>query len=111
MKYRQVIFYKQYFEEFFEACDEKVQNKILYVLRHIEETERISKKFFKHIENTDGLYEVRVEVENNQYRVFSFFDEGKLIVLANGFKKKKQKTPKSDIRKALRIKKEYQNGK
>jgi phage-related protein len=40
-----------------------------------------------------------------------FFDDGKLVVLANGFQKKSQKTPKSEIEKALKIKKEYEQEK
>ena len=41
------------------------------------------------------------------FRIFCFFDEGKLIVLANGFQKKTQKTPKQEIEKALKIKELY----
>lgn len=56
---------------------------------------------------SSGLYEIRVEVGSNIYRVFSFFDEGKLIVLVNGFIKKTQKTPKSEIELAQKLKKQY----
>jgi len=56
---------------------------------------------------SSGLFEIRVAVGSNIYRVFSFFDEGKLVVLINGFKKKTQKTPKSEIELAERIKKQY----
>ena len=41
----------------------------------------------------------------------SFFDEGKLVVLANGFQKKTQKTPRQEIDKALKIKEEYETEK
>ena len=60
-----------------------------------------------HIEETEGLYEVRIQFGSDIFRVFSFFDEGKLIVLANGFQKKTQKTPKKEIVKAIKIKNEY----
>jgi phage-related protein len=43
------------------------------------------------------------------FRIFCFFDKGKLIVLANGFQKKMQKTPRKEIDKALKIKEEYQD--
>ena len=43
------------------------------------------------------------------FRIFCFFDKGKLIVLANGFQKKTQKTPRKEIDKALKIKEEYQD--
>lgn len=58
---------------------------------------------------TDGLFEIRIEYLSNIYRVFCCFDQGNLVVLLNGFQKKSQKTPKKDIEKALRIKKEYFN--
>lgn len=60
------------------------------------------------MEGTDGLYEIRVKQGSDIFRIFCFFDEGKLIVLANGIQKKTQKTPKSAIEKALKIKKEYE---
>jgi phage-related protein len=46
---------------------------------------------------------------NNIYRVFCFFDEGRLIVLLNGFQKKSQKTPKNEIEKALKLQKQYRH--
>lgn len=55
----------------------------------------------------DGIYEIRVEVGNNIFRAFSFFDEGQMIVVANAFQKKTQKTPRSEIELAKKIKKEY----
>ena len=66
-------------------------------------------KYLKHIENTDGLYEVRVKQGSDIFRIFCFFNKGKLIILANGFQKKTQKTPKNEIDKALKIKEEYKN--
>ena len=66
-------------------------------------------KYFKHMEGSDGLYEIRVEVGSNIFRVFSFFDQGKLVILLNGFQKKSVKTPKSEIQLAEKLKKEYYN--
>ena len=59
----------------------------------------------------DGLYEVRVKLASDIFRIFCFFDQDKLIVLANGFQKKTQKTAKQEIEKALKIKKEYEDEK
>ncbi len=75
----------------------------------IEQLEKIPETYLKHLENTDGLYEIRVKQGSDIFRIFCFFDKGKLIVLANGFHKKEQKTPKKEIEKALKIKKEYEN--
>ena len=73
--------------------------------------QRVPETYLKHIENTQGLYEIRVQQGSNIFRVFCFFDEGKLVVLANGFQKKSQKTPKKEIEMALKIKSEYENEK
>ncbi|WP_240534717.1 type II toxin-antitoxin system RelE/ParE family toxin [Pedobacter aquae] len=75
----------------------------------IKVTPKVPEKLFKHLQGTKGLYEIRVEVGNNIYRIFSFFDKGNLVVLGNAFQKKSQKTPKQEIEKALRIMEEYQN--
>ena len=77
----------------------------------IEDLQKIPENYLKHIENTNGLYEIRIQQPNNIFRIFCFFDKGKLIVLANGFQKKTQKTPKKEIEKALKIMEEYRNEK
>ena len=104
---RRVIFFKHYFRDFFEKQNDKVQEKIDYVLFLITVADRIPQKFFTHIEGTDGLYEIRVEFQSNIYRMFCCFDEEKVVVLFNGFQKKSQKTSPIEIERALRIKKEY----
>jgi phage-related protein len=110
-KYRTVISYKNYFNEFYSKQSLKVKEKIIWTLQVIEEIDRIPKTYIKHFEGTDGLYEIRIKFSSNIYRIFCFFDEGKLVVLANGFQKKSQKTPRKEIEKALAIKKEYENEK
>ncbi len=110
-KYRKVIFYKSYFEDFFIKRRQKVKDKIIWTIELIEGIEKIPEKYLKHIESTDGLYEIRVQLANDIFRIFCFFDKGKLVVLANGFQKKSQKTPKKEIEKALRIKDEYEKEK
>lgn len=73
----------------------------------IRDLERIPEKYFKHLTDTDGLFEIRVQVGSNIYRIFSFFDEGNLVILVNGFKKKTLRAPKEEIKLAIRLKKEY----
>lgn len=110
-KQRTIIFYKDYFEEFFEKQREKVKAKIIWTLELIQELERIPETYLKHIENTDGLFEIRIQQGSDIFRIFCFFDQGQLIILTNGFQKKTQKTPKKEIEKALKIKQEYENEK
>ncbi len=111
MNKRQVIAYKNYFLDFYESQIDSVQRKIEWTLNLIRVTQLVPEKYFKHIEGTKGLYEVRVEVGSNIYRIFAFFDKGNLVVLGNGFQKKSQKTPKQEIEKALKIMEEYENEK
>lgn len=104
---RKVIAYKKYFIEFFNAQDDKVQEKIGYVLDLVRFERQVPKNFFKVLENTDGIYEVRVITTFKSIRILCFFDDGNLVVLANCFVKKTQKTPKKEIKLAEKLKKEY----
>lgn len=106
---RQIIFYEHYFKEFYMLVNDSVKEKIGYIFRVIKTVDKVSEKFLKHIEGADGLYEIRIEVGSNIYRIFCCFDKGNLVVLFNGFQKKTQKTPKSEIELALKLKKEYFN--
>jgi len=107
-KIRKVILFKDYFSSFFEKQRNKVKDKILWTLKIIESQQIISSEYFKHIEGTKGLYEIRVKSGNDIFRIFCFFDDNNIIVLGNGFQKKTQQTPKNEIAKALRIKLEYE---
>lgn len=104
---RKIIYYKTYFIDFFDKQPEKVKSKIDQVLYVIAIADRIPKKFFDHMTGTDGLYEIRIELGSNIYRVFCCFDHGNIVVLFNGFQKKTQKTPQTEIERAEKIKKEY----
>lgn len=102
---RKILTYGGYFERFLQSLDEKEQLKMLYIVSLLETQDRLPVKFMKFIR--DGLYELRLEYKSNIYRVFFIFDEGNVVVLFSGFQKKSQKTPMSEIEKALKIKKEY----
>lgn len=106
-KFRTAVFYKDYFEKFFIGQSEKVKAKIVWTIELIEELEKVPEIYLKHIESTVRLYEIRVKFGSDIFRIFCFFDRGKLIILANGFQKKTQKTPKREIERALKIMEEY----
>ncbi len=106
---RQIIFHGNYFTNFYLEQPEKVQEKIDYVFKVIRTVQNVPKKFLDHLTGTDGLFEVRIELGGNIFRVFAFFDKGNVVVLGNGFQKKPQKTPKTEIEKALKIKAEYES--
>lgn len=106
-KVREVVAYGDHFEKFLKAQNEKVQNKIFKVIEAIETLERVPSQYLKYLRGTDALYEARIKLGSNIWRVLCFFDGDRLVILLNGFQKKTQKTPKKEIDKALRLKDEY----
>jgi phage-related protein len=104
---RDIFYYKNFYLDFFENLKPEVRKKFNWTLQLIATIDRVPEKFFKHITGSSGLYEIRVEVGSDIFRVFSFFDKGKLVILLNGFQKKTAKTPKNEIELAERLKKQY----
>jgi len=107
MKVREVVAYENHFEEFLLEQTIKVQDKIFKIIEAIETLERVPSNYLKSMEGTNGLYEARIQLGSNIWRVFCFFDHGKLVILLNGFQKKTHKTPKSEIEKALKLMTKY----
>ncbi|MEJ7643726.1 MAG: type II toxin-antitoxin system RelE/ParE family toxin [Chryseolinea sp.] len=107
IKKRELLFYKNYFNEFYSAQATKVKKKILWTLRVIEDLEIIPEIYFKHLEGTDGLYEIRVQSGGDIFRVFCFFDDNNLVVVGHGFQKKTQKTRERELERGEKIKREY----
>jgi len=104
---RRIIAYKDEFVKFYRNQDKKIQEKIEYVLDLVRYEKNVPIKFFKYLENTDGIYEIKVITTFKSIRILCFFDEGQLVVLTNCFLKKTQKTPTKEIKIAERLKKEY----
>ncbi|MDE6369373.1 MAG: type II toxin-antitoxin system RelE/ParE family toxin [Muribaculaceae bacterium] len=102
---REIIAYKDYYSDFMAKLSDKEQLKIRRALLLFSDTERIPSHFIKFIE--DDIYEFRVNYGNNEFRIFFIYDGEMLVILFNAFRKKTQKTPKSEITKAKRLKKEY----
>lgn len=107
MKAREVITYKEYFDDFFNAQPQKVRDKIIKILDIIEQVERIPATYLKYIDGTNGLFEVRIQFGSNIFRIFCFFDGNKFVILLTGFQKKTQKTPPTEINRAVRLMNEY----
>ena len=110
-KIREIIAYKNYFEDFLLSQPLKVQNKIFKILEAIETLERIPTTYLKLLVGTKGLCEARIQLGTDIWRVFCFFDQGKLVILLNGFQKKTQRTPPKEIRRAKQLMNEYYESK
>ena len=106
-KVRFAKLYKNYFLDFYLKLDKKTRAKVDWTIKVIEHEKMVPIEYFQKLKGTDGIWEIRVKLGSNIYRVLCFFDEDQIIVLENGFQKKTQKTPKNQIRKAEKIKKEY----
>jgi len=104
---RKISTYGKYFFNFYNKLDKDLQEKIDWVFELIKTVDHIPPKYFQHLENSEGLFEIRIEYESNIYRIFCFFDEGNLVILINAFQKKTQKTPKSELELAKKLKKQY----
>ncbi len=111
---REIIFYKTEkgdcpIEKFLDSLSAKQAKKITWVLQIVESIGIVPDQYFKKLDGTDDIWEVRVDFGGNTFRLLGFFDKGNLIVLTNGFAKKKQKTPASEIDLAEQRKKDYQD--
>ena len=104
---RNVFYYRRFYLDFFATLKPEVQKKFNWTLKLLSTVERVPEKYFKHLTGSSGLYEIRVEVGSDIYRVFSFFNKGQLIILVNGFQKKTPKTPKGEQELAEKIKQQY----
>ena len=104
---REILFYENHFDDFYDLLSQDVQEKVDEVLYLITIIQQIPKKFFDSISGVKGLFEIRIEFKSNIYRIFCCFDKGNLVVLFNGFQKKTQKTPKNELDKAVTLMKKY----
>lgn len=103
---REIIVYGDHYWEFYNGQTEKVKRKINWTIGVVRDLPKVPEQYLKHIEGTD-LYEIRVILGSNIFRILCFFDKGRLVVLLNGFQKKTQKTPKNEIERALTLKRQY----
>lgn len=106
---RKIIAYKNYFSDFVKKLSADETNKIRRALDLFKVEDRMPRHFIKFIR--DGVYEFRVNYGNNEFRIFFIYDGDTVVVLFNAFKKKTQKTPDNEIKKAIKLKEEYYEAK
>jgi len=109
---KEVVFYrlpsgKSPVETFLDNLSSKEAQKVAWVLKLMEELDYVSTKYYKQLSNTDGIIEIRVQIGKNHFRLLGFEHKKVFVVLTNGFKKKDQKVPKSEIELAQSRRKEY----
>jgi len=111
MKQFEVVFYGKSdgtipAEEFIMSLDIKMAARLYAIIGVLEEKGNMLREpYSKHLE--DGIFEIRGKVGSDISRVLYFFYFGGKIVLTNGFVKKTQKTPPSEIMRAKQYRKDY----
>jgi phage-related protein len=86
-------------QEFLDSLPGKVAQKIVWVLRLLEDMDRVPASYFKKLAGTEDIWECRIQFGSNAYRIFCFFLDNS-VVLTHGFVKKSQKTPARELERA-----------
>ncbi len=60
--------------DFLDTLSSKQAQKVIWVLNLIEELDIIPGQYFQKMTNTDDLWEARVKVGSNIFRLLGFFD-------------------------------------
>lgn len=95
-------------EAFLDGLSSKQAQKVVWVMQLIEEMhERVPKQYFKKLTNTDDIWEIRVQVGSDIFRVLGFFFKNHGFIATNGFQKKTAKTPSAEIKLAEKRKADY----
>lgn len=94
-------------EDFLNSLPGKVAQKVTWVLSLLEDMDIVPSSYFKKLVGSEGIWECRVQFGSNAYRIFCFFDDKSVVVLTNGFIKKSQKTPRSEIEKAETYRRDF----
>ena len=84
-------------EEFLDSLSDSQLKKILWVLKLVRELDPVPSQYFTKLVNTEDIWEVRVQFGGNIFRLLGFIVGERLVILTNGFQKKTQKTPQSEI--------------
>jgi phage-related protein len=93
--------------EFLDSLTGKQAQKVLWVLKLVEELDKIPRQYFKKLEETEGIWEVRIQFGGDIFRLLGFFERGALLILVSGFTKKTQKIPSQEIALALQRKTDH----
>lgn len=109
---RQIVFYHTAsgacpVGAFLDALNSKQAQKVAWVMHLVEELDRVPSQYFRKLVDTEDLWEIRVQIGGDIFRLLGFFDGATSLVLCHGIAKKTRKTPPHDIAVAERRKWEY----
>ncbi len=110
MHERRITKYGDHFDQFYAQHDQKVKDKIDWTLDQIKSLDHVPADHLKHLVGSEGLYEIRIHTEGNQYRIFCFFADDNQLVLLNAIQKKSRKTHHHDLAHAAELKHAFLEG-
>jgi phage-related protein len=94
-------------QEFLDSLPAKAAQKVTWVLTLIEDLDVVPSTYFKKLVSTEEIWECRIQLGSNAYRIFCFFDGNSVVVLTHGLIKKTQKTPHREIERAEACRRDY----
>jgi phage-related protein len=109
---KRVIFYKTVegkcpVQDFLDSLHGKAAQKVAWVLSLLEDLEVVPSTYFKKLVGSEEIWECRIQLASNAYRIFCFFEENSVVILTHGFVKKTQKTPQQEIERAEAYRRDY----
>lgn len=93
--------------EFLDSLESKQAQKVIWVLKLIEELDVVPAQYFKKLSGSDEIWEVRIQAGRNIFRILGFLDGNELIILSHIFQKKTQTIPLKEIHVAENRKRDY----
>ena len=106
---KKIYAFRNYFNDFKNALSEGERKKVMRALLLLETEDRVPYHYIKYLK--EGIFELRVNYGNNEFRIFHIYDGNLVVILLNAFKKKSQKIPAYELDKAIRLKYEYYESK
>lgn len=106
---KQILAYKDYYENFYLSLSQIERDKVDRVLVLMQSENRMPTHFIKPLE--DGIQELRITTLNKELRILFIYDGARLVILLNCFVKKSRKTPRAEIEKAKKIRRQYEEEK
>jgi len=94
-------------EEFLDSLTDQQARKVTWVMRLVEQLQVVPGQYFKKLFGTEHIWEIRVQVGGNIFRILGFMDVNNRVVLTNGFAKKSQKAPQQEIALAEQRRQDY----
>jgi phage-related protein len=94
-------------KEFLNSLTGKQAKKVTWILELFEETSIVPKQYFEKLRNTNDIWAIRIIYSGDIFRLLGFFEPDGNFMITNGFAKKTQKTPLSEIKIAEERKRKY----